>query len=109
MESQYLWEYDNPYRILAHAVVGFYRPADVIRMLTDDEYLLNCVSKEVRQQDLAGIFVDCIVEDILAHKKRMELMHALDELAQFLFNHLDKKRLRSEIVRALSEIGIEVS
>lgn len=108
MEPHYLYEFDNPYRILAHAIIGFYRPADVVRMLSDNEYLLNCVTKEVRQQDFAGIWVDCIIEDVLAHKKRMEWMHTLDKMALFLYQNLDKKRLRSEITLALSEIGIEV-
>lgn len=109
MEFSYRYEYDDPYRILAHAIVGFYRPADVIRMLTDNEYLLNCVTKEVRQQDFAGIWVDCIIEDILAHKKRMEWMHQLDAVGKYLYQNLDKERLRKEITRALSDIGIEIS
>lgn len=108
MGRKYMWEYDDPYRILAHAVIGFFRPADVIRMLSDNEYLLNCVTKEIRQQDLRGAFVDCIIEDILAHKKRMELMHALDTLSQYLYDNLDKERLRTEIRSALSEIGVEL-
>lgn len=108
MEFQYRLEYDNPYTILAHAIIGLYRPADVLRMLTDNEYLLNCVRKEARALDIRGIFLDCIVEDILAHKKRMELMHSLDALAEYLFSNLDKKRLRDEIRKALSSIGIEV-
>ena len=108
MEFSYRWEMDDPYKILAHAIVGFYRPADVLRMLTDNEFLLACVTKEVRQQDFAGIWVDCIIEDILAHKKRMEFMEALDTLSKYLYQNLDKKRLRQEITRALSEIGIEI-
>lgn len=108
MEFSYRFSYDDPYTLLAHAIVGFYRPADVIRMLTDNEYLLNCVTKEVRQQDFAGIWVDCIIEDLLAHKKRMEWMHALDALGKYLYQNLDKERLRKEIVGALSDIGIEI-
>lgn len=109
MEQKYFYEYDDPYRILAHAIVGFYRPADVVRMLTDNEFLLNCIVKEVRLQDIGGMFLDCIIEDILAHKKRMELMREYDVLGKYFYTQLDKKRLRSEIIRALSEIGIEVS
>lgn len=106
---EYRWEYDDPYKLLAHAVVGFYRPADVIRMLTDDKYLCGCIAKEVRQQDFSGFFVDCIIEDILANKKRMELMRELDTLASFFFAQLDKGRFREELIAALSELGIEVT
>ena len=108
MEFTYYMEVDDPYKVLAHSLIGTYRPADVLRMLTDSAYLLNCVIKEIRQQDLRGQFVDCIIEDVLAHKKRMELMHALDELASYLYKNLDKERLRREIRGALSEIGIEL-
>lgn len=108
MVGQYFYEADDPYKILAHAIVGFYRPADVIRMLTDNEFLLNCIVKEVRGQDFAGAFLDCIIEDILEHKDRMEYMHQLDALAEYYFKKMDKDRLRAEILQALSEIGIEI-
>lgn len=104
----YRFSYDDPYSVLAHVILSYYRPSDVVRMLSDNEYLLNCVVKEVRQQDFGGIFLDCIIEDILAHKKRMEWMHQCDQLAKYLYQNLDKKRLREQLVGALSEIGIEV-
>ena len=104
----YRYDYDDPYSVLAHAVLSYYRPADIIRMLTDNEYLLNCIVKEVRQQDFRGLFLDCIIEDILANKKRMELMSRYDALAKYFYQNLDKKRLREQLVGALSEIGIEV-
>lgn len=106
--EEYLFEYDNPYKILAHAIVGFYRPADVIRMLTDNAFLLNCIIKEVRGQDMCGMFVDCIIEDILEKKRRMEYMGHLDKLATYYYSQLDKERLRKEIRLALEEIGIEM-
>lgn len=108
MDKDYRFESDDPYKVLAHAVIGFYRPADVIRMLTDNEFLLNCIVKEVRQQDFCGAFLDCIIEEILSEKKRMEMMGAFDVLARYFYDNLDKKRLRTEIVGALSEIGIVI-
>lgn len=104
----YRYSFDDPYSVLAHVILSYYRPSDVVRMLSDNEYLLNCVVKEVRQQDFGGIFLDCIIEDILAHKKRMEWMRQCDQLAKYLYQNLDKKRLREQLVGALSEIGIEV-
>lgn len=103
---EYRFEYDDPYKILAHAIVGYYRPSDVIRLLSDNEYMLSCIIKEVRQQDFCGSFLDCIIEEILSGKKRMEMMRALDVLAKYFYDNLDKKRLRDEIVGALSETGI---
>ena len=107
MSPTYYMEIDDPYKILAHAIIGLYRPADVIRMLTDNAYLLTCIIKEVRGLDIGGIFLDCIIEDILAHKKRMEYMGHLDTLSKYYYEKLDKERLRREIIKALSEIGIE--
>lgn len=104
----YRYNFDDPYSVLAHVILSYYRPSDVIRMLSDNEYLFNCVAKEVRQQDYRGLFLDCIIEDILAHKKRMEWMHQCDQLAKYCYQNLDKKRLREHLVGALSEIGIEV-
>jgi len=101
-----MYSYDDPYTILANLIIGYYRPSDVLRLMTDDDFLLSIVQKETRQLDIGGWFLDCIVEDILAKKKRMEMMRELDKLAQFFFSNLDKERLRSEIRKYLHEAGI---
>lgn len=106
--NRYLYDFDNPYRILAYHIVGNYRPADVMRILTDNSYLRNLIIKEVRQQDLGGHFIDCIIENILEDKDRMEYMHALDKLSEYYYSRLDKKRLREEILAVLNRAGVEV-
>ena len=63
-----MYNYDDPYKILAHYIVGNYRPADVLRILSENSYIKNCVIKEVRQMDMAGHYVDCIIEVILENK-----------------------------------------
>lgn len=102
----YLYAYDNPYKILAHHIVGTYRPADVMRCMTDNSYLKTLIIKEVRQQDLGGHFIDCIIESVLEDKDRMEYMHKLDELANYYYSKLDKERLRSEILAVLNAAGL---
>ena len=97
---------DDPYKILAHLLVGYFRPADVLRMLEDDEFLATLVQKETRQADIGGWFLDCIIEELLSQKKRMEYMRELDKLSKYYFSNLDKARLRKEIRLALSEAGI---
>ena len=104
----YLFAYDDPYKLLASQVVAYYRPADVIRMLTDDDYVKVQLVKETRGQDMRGAFTDCIIEDILVNKDRMEYMNALDKLANYYYEKLDKERFRAEIKTALSECGIEL-
>lgn len=106
---RYLYQYDDPYKILAHYIVGNYRPADVLRVLGDNSYLKNCIIKEVRQCDLSGHYIDCIIENILDDKDRMEYMHELDKLALFYYSRLDKERLRTEIRSILESAGIELS
>lgn len=106
--ADYLYEADDPYKLLAGAVISMYRPADVVRLLTDDEFILNQIIKETRGQDMCGNFTDCIIEDLLEDKKRMEYMRQLDSLAKYYFSKLDKERFRREIKTALGECGIEV-
>lgn len=106
--NKYLYDFDDPYRILAYHIVGTYRPADVVRVLSDNSYLKTLVSKEVRQQDLGGHFVDCIIENILEDKDRMEYMRALDQLSDYYYSRLDKERLRQEILAVLNNAGVEL-
>lgn len=107
--SGYLFDYDDPYKILAHHIVGFYRPADVYRIMSDNQYVYTLVQKETRNLDIGGNFLDCIIEGILLDKDRMEYMHELDILAKYMFSKLDKERLREEIKKILSEMGISYS
>lgn len=101
-------DYDDPYKLLAATIVGTFRPADVARILGDDTYLFALISKEVRGQDFGGSFIDCIIEDILNHKHRMEYMNQLDLLAEYFYSKIDKDRLRREIHNLLNKCGIEV-
>ena len=106
--NDYLYEFDDPYKLLAHHIVGTYRPSDVLRVLTDNSYLKTLIIKEVRNQDLGGHFVDCIIENILEDKDRMEYMHKLDELAMYYYSRLDRGRLRDEILILLNKAGVEI-
>lgn len=106
--TKYMFEYDDPYKLLAFSVVSQYRPADVMRLLNDDEYVLNQIVKETRGQDMRGSFTDCIIEHILEDKNRMEYMRELDKLAKYYFSKFDIKRFRTEIKTALAECGIIV-
>ena len=108
LERKYLYEFDDPYKLLAYHIVGTFRPADVIRCLTDNSYLKTLIIKEVRQQDMGGNFIDCIIENILEEKDRMEYMHQLDNLAQYYYSRLDRGRLRDEILIMLNNAGVEI-
>lgn len=106
--NKYLYDYDDPYKLLAHHIVGFYRPADVLRMLTDNSYIKNRIIKETRDLDLGGHYIDCIIEGILEDKDRMEYMQELDKLASYYYSKLDKERLRDEILAVLNDAGVSL-
>lgn len=108
MNGQYLYPFDDPYKLLAYHIISQYRPADVLRILTDNSYVKNCILKEVRLLDIGGHFLDCIIENILEEKSRMEYMHQLDNLSAYYYSKLDKERLREEIQVILSNAGIEL-
>lgn len=98
-------DYDDPYNFLALYLISTSRPYDIERILTDKKYIFRLLDKEVRQLDLGGPFIDCVTEEILVNKKRMQLMHKLDSLAGFYFEQLDIDRLRTTIVKYLNEYG----
>lgn len=107
--GRYQLECDDPYKILADLLIGYDEPSDIVRVMYDDAYILNRLIKETRSQDMRGRFTDCIIEDILERKNRMEYMRKLDQLAEYFFSKLDKARLRNEITNSLKEKGIDIS
>lgn len=107
--DKYQLECDDPYKILADLLIGYDEPSDIVRIMYDDSYILNRLVKETRGQDMRGVFTDCVIEDILENKSRMEYMKILDQLAEYFFSKLDKKRLRVEITNSLKEKGIDIS
>lgn len=110
MEKKYLYEFDDPYKLLAATLVGTseYGPTVLTRMLTDDMFIKSLIIKETRSQDIRGPFLDCIIENILTEKRRMEYMHEMDKLANYYFDNLDLERLRKELKDFASECGFEL-
>lgn len=100
------YEYDDPYSFLAWYIISISTKMEIVRTLKDSDYLYRMLLKEVRNQDLRGPFVDCIVDDILRNKERMQLMHELDKLSEFLFTKLDLVRLRAKIIQLCRDYDI---
>ncbi len=99
-------EYDDPYIMLAHHLIAYCTTMELARTLVDDEFLKRMLVKEVRNQDFCGPFLDCIVEEILVDKRRMEFMHELDKLSDYFFENLDLERLRKNILKYGTRYGI---
>lgn len=102
----YLHPYDDPYKCLAADMVARLTTMEVIRCLSDDEFVFRMLAKEMRSQDLGGPFIDCVIDEILRHKRRMELMRVLDGVSIYFFENLDLERLRQELRDFCAELGI---
>lgn len=98
--------YDDQYVMLAHHILSVFNPAEVRRMLVDDDFIYRLILKETRLQDFSGAFLDCIVQTILDDKRRMEMCHQLDELSKYFFANLDLDRLRENLVFYGTQYGI---
>lgn len=90
--------YDDQYVMLAHHILSIFNPAEVRRMLVDDDFIYRLIIKETRHQDFSGAFLDCIVQSILDDKRRMEMCHELDKLSGYFFAQLDLDRLRRNLL-----------
>lgn len=99
-------ESDDPYIVLAYNLISISSQRTIERLLTDKEYILTLIIKEVRILDMPGMFLDAITQSILEDKERMELMHELDKLARFFFSKLDIERLRNEISKICTRYNI---
>lgn len=98
--------YDDQYVMLAHHILSVFNPAEVRRMLVDDDFIYRLIIKETRHQDFSGAFLDCIVQSILDDKRRMEMCHELDKLSKYFFSQLDIARLRNDLLFYGEKYGI---
>ena len=98
--------YDDPYVLLAYRIVAYNIVPEICRVLVDDEYVKKIILKETRGQDFIGPFLDVIIQGILDDKRRMELMHKLDDLGEYFWDNFDLARLRREIITCCGQCGI---
>lgn len=98
--------YDDQYVMLAHHILSVFNPAEIRRMLVDDDFIYRLIIKETRHQDFSGAFLDCIVQSILDDKRRMEMCRELDKLSEYFFSQLDLPRLRNDLLYYGEKYGI---
>lgn len=99
-----LYEYDDPYKVLAYFIVGHYRPVDIERVLIDDDYLYSNIQKEVRGLDIGGPYLDCIISEIYSHSQSSDYRAQLKKLATYYYQNLDINRLRQELISIIGDI-----
>lgn len=88
--------YDDGYLMLAYYIISHHLPVHVQSALTDDSWLRSRVREDCLNLDLAGPFIDTIVQHLGA-EDRLWLRRRLRALGDDLFSKLDKERLRENI------------
>lgn len=109
MEGKYKNDYDDPYRILVSNIAVMFNAENARRMMVDKDYIRQVVQAEVRDNiDIPGVFTDCVTTELISEKQKVLYRDALNELGTFFFQQLDIDRLRRELNRFYSEMGIEL-
>lgn len=93
-------DYDDGYLMLAYWVVSHNTLPRIKQALVDDNWLRVRVREDCLNLDLAGPFLDAIIQDLTAEEK-LWLRARLKVLGDDLFAHLDKKRLRDNIAKII--------
>lgn len=100
--------YDDPYIMLVYWLIANLSTGDLRRVLEDDNFVYKMIVKETRYIDFKGPFLDTIVCEVLADKRRMEMCKELDRLSEYFFSQLDLGRLRRELIFVLNKYDIKV-
>lgn len=93
--------YDDPYLRLALYIISHYPTQQIRRAVEDDEWLRARVREDCMELDLAGPFLDTIMQDIDIHN-RLWLRARLKELGDAMYTQLDVKRLRKKIIQLIA-------
>lgn len=101
-------EYDDPYRLLAAYIVSSFSIALIKRILTNDSFVRSLIVQEAKTMDIGGAFLDCVDQEIISNDRIRKKNVYLKQLGDFYFSELDLNRLRTEIRRFMSELGVSV-
>lgn len=93
--------YDDPYLMLALYIVTHYSLPYIKRAIYEDDWLRDRVCEDCVNLDLAGPFLDTIMQEVDEHD-RLWLRRHLQELGRQMFTKLDLKRLRKRILQILA-------
>lgn len=102
-------KYDDPYRLLAAHILGYYDLDSVYAIYTNKECVKHLILAEARRLDIAGPFLDCIDQCVIAGDCKRSKNKALNELGEFYYQNLDLARLRKSLVLVANELGIDLA
>lgn len=95
--------YDDGYLMLAYYIASHYNMPHINQALSGDDWLRARVRDDCVKLDLAGPFIDAIVQDFDADE-RAWLRGRLKELGDEIFSRMDKKRLRQNIREVIENL-----
>ena len=88
--------------------MSLYSPRTLQRILSNSSFVKAVIINEARQLDIAGIFLDCIDQEIIDNDKLRQKNARLKILGEFYYSQLDLPRLRSEIRKFADELGVKL-
>lgn len=100
--------YDDPYKILANNLVVLRPTSEIHRLLNDPTYLKAELLRETIAVDFRGLYLDCVMEDIICSGDRKEMYDKLREFGAYLYTKLDVSRLKREVRAYCERFNIEV-
>lgn len=89
--------YDDPYQLLAAKIATRYSIPEINRLLSSPQIISQIVMNELREIDMQGAFIDCIITDLCDKGKRMEFVGIQKQFASELAQKLDHPRLCADI------------
>lgn len=96
----YYYDYDDPYKVLAADLAGFYPPHIVKGMIENEAVLLSEARESIIENiDLASNYGDWVMDLMLRHHKR-RLRELSEEFADGLLECMDIRRLQKELKQA---------
>lgn len=101
-------EYDDPYRVLATYLVSVFSINNLKRILVNTAYIKSLIINEAKTIDMAGAFLDCIDQEIIAKDRLRGKNVYLKKLGEFYYSELDVDRLRKEIRQFANELGVDL-
>ena len=98
--------YDNPYAVLAWHLVAMLPLKSLKELLCSDTFIKRMVVEEAKQVDISGPFLDCIDEDIQKRWRLRGRNSQLKQLGEYYFSELNLEKVREEVRKYASELGI---
>lgn len=96
----YYYDFDDPYKVLASDLAGFYPPEIIKEMIENEAVLISEACQSIIENiDLASNYGDWVMDLMLRHHKR-RLRELSEEFAEGLLKCMDIPRLQKELKNA---------